>query len=173
MSAGGSRFERGLAALLAERPVPFRRLPVALLSREHKARELQRLAALKAQTAAYEAELVLGLADDSPDDDDPPPGTPGARSGSWAPDPELPGVSEFFTAELAVVLNVGRPTASTLAKRAWTYRESLPATWAALAAGELDERRAMVLVDVLQWTAPALARQVESRLLPRAAEWTL
>ncbi|WP_336032336.1 DUF222 domain-containing protein, partial [Geodermatophilus sp. FMUSA9-8] len=171
MSAGGSRFERGLAALLAERPPTLRRLPVALLSREHKARELQRLAALKAQTAAYEAELVLGLADDSPDD--PPPGAPGARSGSWAPDPELPGVSEFFTSELAVVLNVGRPTATTLAKRAWTYRESLPATWAALAAGDLDERRAMVLVDVLQWTVPALARQVEARLLPRAAEWTL
>src|SRR3712207_8041055 len=58
------------------------------------------VAALKATTAAYEAELVLGLADDSPADDDPAPGTPGAR-GSWAPDPELPGVSEFFTAELA------------------------------------------------------------------------
>ncbi|MGX5654902.1 DUF222 domain-containing protein [Geodermatophilus nigrescens] len=173
MSAGGSRFERGLAALLAERPPTLRRLPVALLSREHKARELQRLAVLKAQTAAYEVELVLGLADDSPDDEDPPPGTPGARSGSWAPDPELPGVSEFFTAELAVILNVGRPTASTLAKRAWTYRESLPATWAALRAGELDERRALVLVDVLEWTAPALARQVEARLLPHATGWTV
>ncbi|SHG30936.1 HNH endonuclease signature motif containing protein [Geodermatophilus nigrescens] len=175
MSAGGqyvSPIELALTAVLAEQPLTFRRLPVALLSREHKARELQRLAALKAQTAAYEAELVLGLADDSPDDDDPPPGTPGARSGSWAPDPELPGVSEFFTAELAVVLNVGRPTATTLAKRAWTYRESLPATWAALRAGQLDERRAMVLVDVLQWTAPALARRIEARLLPRAAEWT-
>ncbi|WP_336027259.1 HNH endonuclease signature motif containing protein [Geodermatophilus sp. FMUSA9-8] len=176
MSAGGqyvSPIELALTALLAEQPLTFRRLPVTLLSREHKARELQRLAALKAQTAAYEAELVLGLADDSPDDDDPPPGTPGARSGSWAPDPELPGVSEFFTAELAVVLNVGRPTASTLAKRAWTYRESLPATWAALAAGQLDERRAMVLVDVLQWTNPALARRVEARLLPHATGWTV
>ena len=63
-------------------------------------------------------------------------------------------------------------TASALAKRAWTYRESLPGTWAALAAGQLDERRAMVLVDVLQWTAPALARQVEARLLPGAAQVT-
>src|SRR3712207_2117434 len=99
-----------LDLLLAQSPgVP--RLPVALLSREQKAVELQRVAALKAMTAAYEAELVLGLADDSPDDLDPAPGTPGAKRGSWAPDPELPGVSEFFTAELAVVLNCGRRSA--------------------------------------------------------------
>ena len=41
--------------------------------------------------AAYEAELVLGLADDTPDTLDPPPGHPGARKGPWAPDTELPG----------------------------------------------------------------------------------
>ncbi|MGY1832143.1 HNH endonuclease, partial [Geodermatophilus sp. SYSU D01180] len=92
--------------------------------------------------AAYEAELVLGPADDSPDDAEPAHDTPGARGGSWAPDPELPGVSEFFPAELALVLNVGRGTASHLAHRAWTYRSHLPATWAALAAGTLDEARA-------------------------------
>ncbi|MGY1715557.1 DUF222 domain-containing protein [Geodermatophilus sp. SYSU D01106] len=168
-----SPIERALAGWLIEQPVAIERLPVGVLSDAQAAAELARVQARKAMDAAYEAELVLRLAATRPADLDPPPGTPGARSGSWAPDPELPGVSEFFTAELAVVLNVGRPTASTLAKRAWTYRESLPATWAALAAGQLDERRAMVLVDVLQWTAPALARRVESRLLPRAAEWTL
>ncbi len=89
-----SPVERALAGWLVEQPAPFRRLPVSLLSREQKAAELQQLMALEARTAAYKAELVLGLADDSPDDDDPPPGTPGARS--WKPDPELPGVSEFF-----------------------------------------------------------------------------
>ncbi|MGX5656747.1 DUF222 domain-containing protein [Geodermatophilus nigrescens] len=167
-----SPIERALAGWLIEQPVAIERLPVGVLSDAQAAAELARVQARKAMVAAYEAELVLRLAATRPADLDPPPGTPGARSGSWAPDPELPGVSEFFTAELAVILNVGRPTASTLAKRAWTYRESLPATWAALAAGQLDERRAMVLVDVLQWTAPALARQVEARLLPRAAEWT-
>ncbi|MGY1653658.1 DUF222 domain-containing protein, partial [Geodermatophilus sp. SYSU D01119] len=159
--------------MLIEQPVRIGRLPVAVLSDAQAAAELARVQARKAMEAAYEAELVLRLAQTRPADLDPPAGSPGARSGSWAPDPELPGVSEFFTAELAVVLNVGRPTAATLAKRAWTYRESLPATWAALAAGELDERRAMVLVDVLQWTNPVLARRVEARLLPRAAEWTL
>ena len=94
-----SPVERALAGRLIEQPVRLSRLPVAVLSREQKAAELRRVAAVKAMTAAYEAELVLGLADDSPDDADPAPGTPGAR-GSWAPDPELPGVSEFFTAEL-------------------------------------------------------------------------
>ncbi|PWW24086.1 hypothetical protein JD79_03264 [Geodermatophilus normandii] len=113
----GSLVERALAGWLVEQPAPLRRVPVALLSREQ---------ARKAMEAAYEAELVLGLVDDSPDDDDPPPGTPGARS--WKPDPELPGVSEFFTAELAVVLNCGRLSAGQRAHRASTYRTHLPAT---------------------------------------------
>src|SRR5215218_3570830 len=117
--------------------------------------------------AAYEAELVLGLADDTAADDDPAPGTPGAK-GSWAPDAELPGVSEFFTAELAVVLNCGRGTASHLAKRAWLYRVSLPATWAALAEGRLDEPRAKAIAEVLAHTASAVARAVEAQVLPEA-----
>src|SRR5918993_1577676 len=123
-----SRVERALAGwLIGDRP-RVQRLPVAVLSREQKAAELQRVQARKAMDAAYEAELILGLADDSPDDDNPPPGSPGARS--WKPDPELPGVSEFFTAELAMVLNCGRLAASQRAHRAWTYRTHLPASWA-------------------------------------------
>ncbi|WP_175479527.1 hypothetical protein [Geodermatophilus siccatus] len=133
-----------------------------------KAAELRRLRARQAMDAACEAELVLGLADDTPDTLDPPPDRPGARKGSWAPEPELPGVSQFFTAELAVVLNCGRRTAANLAHRAWTHREHLPATWAALAVGALDEPRAKVLADVLGLTAPAIARAVEARLLPEA-----
>jgi hypothetical protein len=71
-------------------PLLDRRLPVGLLSREQKAAELQRVPARRAMDAAYEAELVMGLADDTPDTLDPPPGHPGARRGSWAPDAELP-----------------------------------------------------------------------------------
>ncbi|WP_448622204.1 hypothetical protein [Geodermatophilus sp. URMC 65] len=77
-------------------------------------------------------------------------------------------MSQFFTSELAVVPNCGRRTAANLALRAWTYREQLPATWAALAAGTLDEARARVLADVLGLTSPALARAVEAQLLPEA-----
>src|SRR4028118_1826110 len=82
-----SPLERALVDLLADRPAPFRRLPVSLLSREQKAAELVGVQALQARTAAYEAELVLGLAEDSPDDDDPPPGTPGAPPGAREPGP--------------------------------------------------------------------------------------
>ncbi|SFT35791.1 protein of unknown function [Geodermatophilus amargosae] len=81
-------------------------------------------------------------------------------------------MSEFFPAELAVVLNCGRLSASQRAHRAWTYRTHLPATWAAMRGGELDEYRAMTLVEVLQHTDPAAARAVESRLLPEAADLT-
>jgi hypothetical protein len=146
------------------------RLPVELLSREQKAAELQRVVAVRAMAAAYEAELVLGLAADTPDTLDPPADQPGAGRGSWAPEPELPGVAQFFTSELAVVLNCGRRTAANVALRAWVYRAQLPGTWAALAAGALDEARAKVLVDVLGQTSPAVARAVEARLLPEATD---
>nr|WP_100498241.1 HNH endonuclease signature motif containing protein [Geodermatophilus chilensis] len=151
-------------------PLPDRRLPVSLLTREQKAAELQRVQARRAMDAAYEAELVLGLADDTPDTLDPPADQPGARRGSWAPEPELPGVAQFFSAELAVVLNCGRRSAANLAQRAWTYRQHLPATWAALAAGVLDEARAKVLADVLGLTSPALARQIEAQVLAEATD---
>src|SRR3712207_682928 len=124
-SAGPVRspLEAALVGRLLQRPPTSARLPVRLLSREGKAAELQRLQVRKAMDAAYEADLVLGLADDTPDTLDPPPGQPGAKTGSWAADTELPGVSEFFPAELALVLNCGRGTASHLAHRAWIYRE--------------------------------------------------
>ncbi|MGK5110777.1 DUF222 domain-containing protein [Geodermatophilus sp. CPCC 205506] len=149
-------------------PLPDRALPVGLLSSEQKAAELQRVQARRAMDAAYEAELLMALADDTPDTLDPPPGHPGARRGSWAPDTELPGVSEFFCAELAVVLNCGRCTASHLAHRAWVLRTNLPATRAAMADGVLDEPRAKVLADVLAHASSEIARQIEARLLPEA-----
>ncbi|MBM7806532.1 hypothetical protein JOD57_002369 [Geodermatophilus bullaregiensis] len=63
-------------------------------------------------------------------------------------------------------------TAAHLAHRAWLYRSHLPATWAALAAGELDEARAKVLVDVLAHTSAGVARGIEAQLLPEAADRT-
>src|SRR5438309_7603660 len=156
-----------------EQPAGVPRLPVALLDDHEKAAELARVQQRRAMDTAYEAELALGLAVDRPDDADPAPGTPGARSRGWAPDGELPGVREFFPAELAVVLNCGRGTASHLARRAWTWREKLPATFAALAAGRIDERRARELADVLQHTPADVARAVEARLLADAASLSL
>ena len=160
-SAGSLRtpFEGALVVRLLERPPSSARLPVGVLTRSEEAAELRRLQARKAMDAAYEAELVLGLADDTPDTLDPPADQPGAKRGSGAPEPEL-----------AVVLNCGRRTAANLAQRAWVYREQLPATWAALTAGALDEARATVLADVLGLTSRALAREVEAQVLPEATQ---
>jgi hypothetical protein len=173
MSSGGrTSVEDGLANLLVEveqarSPAP-RRLSIGRLTRAQKAAELARVQARRAMDAAYEAELVLALAADTPDTLDPAPGTPGARSSSWAPDAELPGVSEFFVPESAATLNCGRVAATRRAVRAWVWRESLPATFAALAAGAVDEPRATALADVLAHASVEAARQVEQRLLPQA-----
>ena len=120
--------------------------------------------------AAYEAELILALAEQSPDDADPPPGTPGARKPGWVATRDMVGVSEFFASELALVLNRGRGTANHLHHRAVVWRDSLPATFRALSAGELDLARAAALADVLGATAPEWARAVEEILLPEAVD---
>ena len=117
--AGSSVVEGMLVDWVRTRPTPEPRPPVAWLSPEEKAEELQRIQRNRARDAAREAELILGLAADRPDALDPPPGTPGARRGSWRPDGELPGVSESFPAELSMVLNCGRGTAVWWARRAW------------------------------------------------------
>ena len=78
-------------------------------------------------------------------------------------------MSEFFVPELAVTLNCGRIAAAKRARRAWTWRHGLPATFAALAAGEIDEPRAAALAEAVEHVAPELARRVEARLLPSAS----
>src|SRR3954447_25434147 len=108
---GSSVVEGMLVDWVRTRPTPEPRLPVSWLSAEERAEELQRLQANRARDAAREAELILSLAADRPEELDPPPGSPGARRGSWPPDGELPGVSDSFPAELSVVLNCGRGTA--------------------------------------------------------------
>ncbi len=79
-------------------------------------------------------------------------------------------MSEFFPDEVAQAINLGRGTAALRARRAWTWRENLPATFAALRGGELDDRRAGVLADTLQHTSPELAGAVEAAVLPGAGE---
>jgi hypothetical protein len=50
------------------------------------------------------------------------------------------------------------------------WRDNLPCTFQALAAGELDLARAAALADVLGATAPSLAQAVERVLLPEAGD---
>src|SRR3954447_23123254 len=119
-----------------------RRLPsAAASSREMVAAGLQWGQRRRAMDAAEEAEFILRLAESSPDDDDPAADHPGARRESWRTEPEFPGVSEFFVHELAMILNVGRGTAAFRARRAFCWRDKLPATFAALKRGDIDERR--------------------------------
>ena len=143
---------------------------MGLLSRDQAVAELQRWQRRQAMDAAYEAQLILRLADQSPDDADPPAGTPGARRPGWAAEHDVAGVSEFFASELALVLNRGRGTANHLHHRAVVWRDSLPATFRALSAGELDLARAAALADVLGCTTAELAQRVEALLLPEAAD---
>jgi hypothetical protein len=152
----------------AWRPAVVRPVP-AELSKEHTAARLQLIQRKRARDAAEEAEVILRLAQLCPDAEDPPPDHPGARKTYWrTARSEFAGVSEFFVDELAAVLGVGRGTAAHKAARAFTWRDGLPATFAALKRGDLDERRGQILADTLEHTRRALARRVEQVLLPEA-----
>ncbi|SFF62744.1 HNH endonuclease signature motif containing protein, partial [Blastococcus tunisiensis] len=166
-----SRVEARLADWLGTCSEPTPVLPVSALDDAQVAAELGRIERNRARETAREAELILRLAALRPDVDDPPAGSRGGRSRTWRRTaPEFAGVSEFFPDELAHALNLGRGTAAFRARRAFVWQQGLPATFAALRRGELDERRAGVLADALQHAAPELARAVEAGLLGEARD---
>jgi hypothetical protein len=134
------------------------------------AAELRGIQRRNARAAAREAELIMGLAAQRPATDDPTPGTPGARRRGWAVDEAYGGASEFFTAELSAVLNLGRGTADYRYRRARSWITKLPLTFAALKAGTLDERRASELAKVLEHTNAEIAGQVEAALIGEATD---
>jgi hypothetical protein len=168
--SGQSSIEGYLVDWVSVQPEPDPRLPASWLTDEQVAARLQQIERNRARETAEEAELILRMAELRPDEEDPQPGTPGARAGWRRTDPEFPGVSEFFPREVGHALNLSRATAAFRARRAYTWRDKLPATFALLKRGEIDERRASRLADVLQHTAPELTRQVEARLLPTAGD---
>ena len=145
-------------------------LPPAGRSRAGVALELGRLQAHRAQLAAYEAALVVQLAEIHPDPDAGP--APDAPAGVAA------GVDvyEFLVEELAVTLG----TSVTSAGSTWTFSETLvrqlPGTWAALADGELDAARGRAIaaeVAAHPRTEPVVLLAVEAAVLPVAAELTV
>jgi hypothetical protein len=139
--------------------------------RELAAAGLQALQQERAVLAAEEAEYILELAELCPVDDDPPPEHPGAKKRrGWSPHEDRPGVSEFFLDELAMVLNVGRGTAAFRARRAFCWRDKLPATFAALQRGEIDERRAQEVFLVLEHVETKPARRVDAALIGQATD---
>jgi Domain of unknown function (DUF222) len=147
-------------------------LPVAGMTPEQKAANLELVAEAEAQLAAFKAELVVGLAADRPARDDRQRGQVGAASGEWAAELLDEGVSEFFADELALVLNCSRAAATQLWERSTTLLRRLPATWAALADGALDWSRARAIAAELGWPAresPAdVLAAVEAVVLPQA-----
>src|SRR4051794_15463372 len=143
-------------------PAVSHRVAAARPAKEQVAARLQLITRKRARDAAEEAQFILRLAELCPDAEDPPPDHPGARKTYWrTARSEFAGVSEFFVAELAAVLNVGHGTAAFRARRAFCWRNSLPATFAALHRGAIDERRAQELFVVLESAPPALARRIE------------
>src|SRR4051795_2280836 len=148
-----------------------RRFPsAAASSREMVAARLQWGQRQRARDAAEEAEFILRLAELSPAGGDPAADHPGAKRESWRTEPEFPGVSEFFVHELAMILNVGRGTAAFRARRAFCWRDKLPATFAALKRGDIDERRAQELFLVLEDVPVELARRIDAELIDQASE---
>jgi hypothetical protein len=85
----------------------------------------------------------------------------------------VPGTSEFFVDELALVTNTSVRSAGMLAEFAWVLVERLPCVWAALADGVLDVARARVFVDVLGSAGAGVAGLVALRVLPEAAGLSL
>ncbi len=137
--------------------------------------ELQRVQQMEARLAAYSAELVAELAARRPDTYDVQPGETGAASPQWLPGPgrePAEGVSEFFADELALILNCSRTAATKLADTAALLVGRLPATWAALADGELDWPRARALagelLDPARDLEPHVLAEVEAAVLPEA-----
>lgn len=132
--------------------------------------ELGRIVVVEAALAAYETELVMGLAGHRPDALDPAPGQPGVGGNSDGP---IPGTSEFFVDELALVLNGTARAAAALARDAYVLTERLPVVWAALADGDLDWPRARVFIDVLATTASGVAEAVSASMLSGAVGLSL
>lgn len=81
--------------------------------------------------------------------------------------------SEFAGAEVAVPLGLTRRGGDLLMDLAYTLDRLLPATAAALAAGDIDARRARTIADEVTQLPPELARAVEAAVLPRAGRWTV
>jgi hypothetical protein len=140
-------------------------LTVSSRSDAEIALELGRVQGLKAQLAAYEAALVVGLAVHRPDALDPAPGQPGRGRNAEGP---IPGTGEFFVDELASITNSTVRSAAMSARDAHVLTARLPQVWAVLADGVLDWPRARVFIDVLATTAAGVAEAVAPRVLPGA-----
>src|SRR5688572_25228425 len=103
-----------LAADTSSRPTRLdEMLPADYMTEEELAREIAACVEVESRVAAYKAERIAQLAARRPASQDPKPGTPGA---AVERDERLhEGVSEFFSDDLAMIVNCSRTAATVLA----------------------------------------------------------
>src|SRR4051794_2939232 len=130
------------------------------------AADLARITEIEAALAGYRVAVVAELAARRPGALD----TPGSSA-----DPAT--VDEFFSDELAMLLNSSRTAATVLYENARTLTERLPATQAALADGALDWPRARAIATELgrpaDGTPPGIVAAVEVAVLPTATSLSI
>jgi hypothetical protein len=160
-----------------ERPARLSEIfPPADRSDSSLAAELAAVDQLEGMLAAYKADLVVELGYRRPAARDVSysrPRPPGADVVEQLGRPELVGPSEFLADEIAMILNCSRLHASGLIGESGALRRVLPRTWAALADGRLDRRRARGLAaelggEAAAGTDPAIIAAIEAALLPIA-----
>ena len=132
-----------------------------LCSEDELVREMRAVADGRAQLAAYEAVLVAELAARRPAQTDLTDDQPGHGGEGWAPTRVPVGVSEFLVDELALLKGISLNAATGLAERSLTLMRELPATWAALADGLIDEPRANAVVRALAGQSESAGGPVE------------
>ncbi|HEX5811623.1 MAG TPA: DUF222 domain-containing protein, partial [Pseudonocardia sp.] len=116
---------------------------------------------LASWAAARQARLLAELARRRPTDQAP-------YSARWA------GVgSEYAPDEVGVALHLARGTACARVGLACRLLTTLPETHALWEAGRIDTAKARAIDDATWMLTPELARAVQERVLPRAAEQTL
>jgi hypothetical protein len=98
-----------------------------------------------------------------------PRGAAGAQARAVRP-AALAEVSEDFVSELAVIRGCSDAEASRLAAEALLLTGKLAATWAELYAGQITIRKARILLDLLGDAADDVARVVQGKVLPAAAD---
>ncbi|MFQ1002744.1 HNH endonuclease signature motif containing protein [Modestobacter sp. SSW1-42] len=142
-------------------------------SEEELVREMRAVADGRAQLAAYEAVLVAELAARRPAQTDLTDDQPGHSVEGWGPARVAVGVSEFLVDELALLKGISLGAATGLAERSLALVRELPATWAALADGLVDQPRANAIVRALAGQSqsaggpvePAVVAEVEAQAL--------
>jgi hypothetical protein len=77
-----------------------------------------------------------------------------------------PGLHEFLPTEIALVLGVAETTATRKLEEAQAFTTRLPATFAALHAGHISDRKARAVHQGTQDVAPEVAQLVERDVLP-------